>query len=128
MAHLSKILRSVQGGIAFRCPGCKRSHIAYTEKIPGRALWSWNGNVEAPTIYPSLNITTIRDDLTDEEWGIYDREFQGPLGPERALNDPRFRHVCHSIVADGKITFCSDSSHSLSGQTVALPPFNEEDL
>jgi hypothetical protein len=33
----------------------------------------------------------------------------------------RSQFTCHSFVRDGRIEFCSDSTHKLSGQTVDLP-------
>ena len=33
----------------------------------------------------------------------------------------RNAEVCHSFVTDGRIAYCSDSTHALSGQTVELP-------
>lgn len=28
---------------------------------------------------------------------------------------------CHSVVTDGRIMFCTDSTHALAGQTVDMP-------
>ena len=39
------------------CPGCKRLHPINIEK-PNHcnAIWKWNGNVDAPSFSPSINI------------------------------------------------------------------------
>lgn len=34
--------------------------------------------------------------------------------------------VCHYIITDGKVQFCSDSTHELSGHTVELPDIPED--
>jgi len=79
----------------FWCPGCKGYH-----RIPfenGPVTWDFNGDVDAPTISPSI--------LTDGH------------RPERR---------CHSFVRSGKIQFLNDCGHELAGQTVELPEWNVE--
>ena len=102
MGQISAKLRSVAvltpgaNGISFWCPGCDSAHVVAV----GQSKWSWDGNVDAPTISPSILVT-------------YD-------GADAGQNDaPPSR--CHSFVRDGQIEFCSDSTHALSGQTVPLP-------
>lgn len=53
MAALSKKLRSAYGGIMHWCPGCDEAHL-----IP-LPRWTWDGNVEAPTVHPSVNYAGI---------------------------------------------------------------------
>jgi hypothetical protein len=58
MAALSSRLRSVRidaqrTGISFWCPGCDRAHMVTTG---GPGAWSWDGNVDAPTISPSIKV------------------------------------------------------------------------
>jgi hypothetical protein len=39
------------------CPGCKARHIINIEKpLPNGAKWTWDGNVDAQTFSPSINI------------------------------------------------------------------------
>jgi hypothetical protein len=39
------------------CPGCNARHIINVEKpLPNGAKWTWDGNVDAPTFSPSINI------------------------------------------------------------------------
>src|SRR6266576_2647662 len=94
---------SLGGGphrIQFWCPGCKCAH-GITVR-PGAANgWDWNGDTIRPTISPS-----IRVDYGDRPGG---------------------RPICHSFVTDGKICFCTDSTHDLKGQTVSLPPWDQPD-
>lgn len=62
MSALSAKLRSVGfgtagSGIAFWCPGCNEAHAIRTEGTGGefnRARWSFDGNVDAPTLSPSI--------------------------------------------------------------------------
>lgn len=58
-------------------------------------VWSWNGDVNKPTLRPSIN--------TEFKWG-----------EEQTL------HKCHSWVNDGMIQFLADSNHEQAGKTVEL--------
>jgi len=58
--------------------------------------WTWNGSMDKPTFSPSLL--------------VHRAEGKG----------------CHSFVTDGMIQFLTDSYHSLAGQTVELPDWDEE--
>jgi hypothetical protein len=52
MSALSPVLRSLSGGgVAFWCPGCDEAHVI------SPAIWTWDGNVEAPTFSPSVLVT-----------------------------------------------------------------------
>jgi hypothetical protein len=73
------------------CPGCKCGHHFRT----GPGEWTFNGDMEKPTVSPSLLLT--------------------------APGDPNYR--CHSFVRDGMIQFLSDCNHALKGQTVPLEDF-----
>lgn len=57
--------------------------------------WTFNGDLERPTFSPS---------------------FKQSLGTG---------DVCHYILTDGLLNFCSDSTHALAGQTVPLPELPE---
>ncbi len=97
MARLSAKLRSVgDNGIGFWCPGCKSIHVV-TTKPNG---WSFDGNLEAPTISPSILVTYDGKDA-----GLEDAP------PER----------CHSFLRGGVFEFLSDCTHALAGQKVTLP-------
>lgn len=105
---LLKYGSSALAGYYFRCPGCMdEHHIDLT--------WSFNGNVDRPTISPSVLVTgptTVQN--ADYEWtGKY------VMG---ANNEP-IPMVCHSFITDGNIQFLTDCTHDLAGQTVPLPDF-----
>lgn len=90
--------------LAFCCPGCIESdgnsglHIlpVNTEgkKSPS---WDWDGNLEAPTLTPSILTRTGKD-----------RE-----------------RVCHSFLRAGVFEFLGDCTHSLAGQNVPMPDLPE---
>lgn len=92
------------------CPACRDLEIArgYTDPKDGGVAgehavpfggehgWSFDGNLERPTLSPSLLLTYT-------------------------FGDGRAQYVCHSFVRDGRIQFLGDCTHELRGQTVDLP-------
>lgn len=75
----------------------------------GTGCWTWNGDVNKPTLRPSV-LTQGTEKITDEE---YRRLLAG------GEVEPRdFR--CHTWVNDGQAQFLDDCSHSLRGQTIDL--------
>jgi len=76
----------------FHCPGCEYNH-GVRVKGP-HPVWQWNGNVDKPTVSPSLLVNG---------------------------STPETR--CHSFITDGKIQFLGDCFHSLKGQTVEIPDY-----
>ncbi|KAF0196006.1 MAG: hypothetical protein FD166_2733 [Bacteroidetes bacterium] len=46
-----------EGYFTFECPGCGCNHFVNTNKKWGRATWEFNGNINNPTISPSLLVT-----------------------------------------------------------------------
>lgn len=102
-------LRHIQDGddsydaLMFACPGCAATRDGYeglhmlpiTGDASKRPTWTFDGNLEAPTLSPSI--------LTRGDWaGI--------------------PYVCHSFLRAGGFEFLSDCTHPLAGQTVDLPP------
>lgn len=86
-------MTGTEAGIAFWCPGCRGSHAVRTSGGPG-PNWDWDGNVDLPTISPSVLTRMPRPDG--------DR-------------------VCHSFVRAGCIQFLDDCTHDMKGQTTVLP-------
>lgn len=76
--------------LVFFCPGCDSHHAVRIPPTPH--AWAWNGDVERPTITPSIKVS---------------------YGDER---------LCHSFVTNGEIRFLPDSTHQRAGATVDLPP------
>lgn len=89
------------GGYMFWCPGCKEHHGFRTRSPDGKGpVWTFDGNLEAPTFSPSL--LCFR---TDRDTG-------------------KRKTLCHLFLKAGKLQFLNDCPHELAGQTVDLP---EED-
>lgn len=81
------------GEYQFFCPGCNYSHSITTLKPNNRnAQWEFNGDVDKPTVSPSI---MVNGDHTDDR--------------------------CHSFVENGMIRFLSDCFHDLKGSTVEIP-------
>lgn len=76
----------------FDCPGCGCAHWV---RVQGpNPCWTWNGDVNRPTLSPSLNV------------------------------QPGTNQQCHSFISDGRIQFLADCWHELKGQTVKIPEWN----
>lgn len=102
-----RIRRLQRGLLQFICPGCAEPHTI------DETIWTFDGNLERPTLAPSVKVTGSR--------------FIG--GPESDPTDkalwPAF--VCHSFVRGGRIQFLADSTHALAGKTVDLPDIEDAD-
>jgi hypothetical protein len=71
--------------------------------VEGPKQWQWDGNVDAPTLSPSIRSSV--------NWPAEDG------GPE----------VCHHFLKAGVLQFLGDCTHDLKGQSVPLPDFPERD-
>jgi hypothetical protein len=81
------------------CPGCNGLH-HYTVVLQepwDRPQWKSSGTYEKPSFTPSMLITWGRD----------------------------VRSCCHYFLTDGQIQYQGDCTHTLKGQTVALPDVPE---
>jgi hypothetical protein len=99
VAEDKQVVRRIQGEpgrFMFFCPGCKCGHSFWTENPAGRPIWKFDGNMERPTVEPSILVKM-------------------PVGDKEK--------VCHSFVKDGQIQFCGDSTHELANKTVPLEAF-----
>lgn len=96
MAKFRK-LDNTKGVYLFWCPGCKEAHQVWTDKADGVEPWGYNGNVDNPTVSPSVKVTM-------------------PNRTTMGVDD-----ICHSFIRNGKIEFLSDCTHNLAGKTVELP-------
>jgi hypothetical protein len=94
--------------LTFDCPACKEAVLIWGDGEPHPAIpfhevnvgaggWSFNGDLERPTISPSV------------------RTRYGDQQP----------YTCHFFVRRGRIEYCADSTHALAGQTVDLPDMEE---
>lgn len=83
----------------------------------GTGNWSWNGDVEKPTLKPSLLVTSghLVPEFKPEDscWCKYYKDH-----PE---DNPVFQcYRCHTWINDGKAQFLPDSTHKFAGQTLDL--------
>lgn len=108
-------LKRAQGGRAhFWCPACDSSH---TVAVEGQGAWGFNGSDEAPTLSPSVLVTSGhfldgRHQPADGGcWCTYNAA-QIAKGEEPS---PFKCGRCHSFVTDGRIQFLDDCSHALRG-------------
>lgn len=92
-----KVSEMREGMFLFDCPACKYGHAFYTKDGPLDANgkeqnWTFNGDLDSPTISPSLNVHA---------------------------RDEKYR--CHSWINNGMIQFLSDCFHDMKGKTVPIP-------
>jgi hypothetical protein len=97
-----KFRRLAPGDVAdhvwWNCPGCGEPHYVPTA---GPKAWGFNGDMERPTLTPSVLVY-----------------------PGHRLNDAGERVEtprCHVFIRGGRIEFLSDSTHALAGQTIDVP-------
>lgn len=84
--------------LMFCCPGCGGTGLHMLPvncNAGGKPTWTWDGNLDAPTLSPSI--------LT--RWG----------------NDK----VCHSYLRAGVFEYLDDSTHQYAGQKVPMPELPE---
>lgn len=90
-------------GYVFYCPACKYDHyvrVSSTDK--SLSIWTVTGVKEdKPTVSPSLLINAR----------CHQRN------PKAIL--------CHSFIRDGKIQYLNDCTHSMAGQTIEIPDYDE---
>lgn len=79
--------------------------------------WTFDGNTDVPTFNPSVRITGKKCvvDQNGEWHGEWVRDSNG-----NAVDQ-----CCHYFLRAGKLEFCSDCTHELSGKTVDLPELPE---
>jgi len=78
----------------FFCPACASLH-----QCDNR--WTFNNDTERPTFNGSILVHAVDN-------------------PEVGYHRPR----CHSFVTDGRISYCTDSTHAMAGQTADLPDWD----
>lgn len=99
---------------AISCPGCHENHMFIVPR------WTFNGDMENPTISPSLLVRSGH--YIPEHAGDCRCDYNKAHAEEPA---PFKCYSCHSFIRDGKIQFLSDSTHELTGQTVDLPDYED---
>ena len=112
---MNTTVRKVADRFMINCPGCNDTHW-----FDGG--WSFNGDMQRPTISPSLMVTTGHyldiHKPGDSCWCTYNAEHPDEPAPFKCYR-------CHSFIRDGRIQFLSDCTHELAGKTVDLPAIQE---
>ena len=88
--------------VAWFCPGCEGGHGVPTTGHRSGKGWGWNGSLDSPTLTPSIL--------------VYAHESSPPFKPQ-----PR----CHTFITDGMINFLADCTHTLAGQTIPVPDWDD---
>ena len=107
---MAKLHRIADNRYAFHCPACGHAHqirVVDDDGEEGRAGWTWNGSMDAPTFRGTKK--DPRPSLLVNVGGA------NPTVP-----------ICHSVITDGKIAFIADSTHAMAGQTVDMPEWDNE--
>lgn len=116
MGQAGKFLRRIgaedgysSGGYAHYCPACQEMHAFAVDKpFRNGAQWTFDGNLDAPTFSPSMNIRTG----------------PRPTVPVGRLDAGKI-DVCHYFLKAGRLQYLGDCTHAMSGQTVPLPELPE---
>lgn len=89
----------------FYCPACKRPHLVNVTPDGGGCTWSFNGDIEKPTLAPSV-LTTLPPGTRQNA----DPEYVDGLPPD----------VCHLFVKEGEIQYLGDCTHEFAGKTIQM--------
>ena len=101
---MPKVKDEGNGMFSFYCPGCGHNHVYFIAGHGHRLEWNFNGDVNNPTFSPSLLNRT------------------GSYAEPTYIDPPEIPPtICHLFVTEGKIIYCGDCTHHLSGQTFQLP-------
>lgn len=93
---MGKKLFSIKGEdnkLFFECPGCDNDlghFIIFKGDKSKHPIWEFDGNMESPTISPSIKVTRGN------------------------------KQICHFFIKQGKIQFLNDCFHKLAGKTVDM--------
>jgi len=109
------LFKNETGAVLHWCPGCGESHkIPIGSPYSIKHQWAFNNDFIKPTFSPSVRIRGKRRVFENGRWtGEWIRNAEGePVA-----------FCCHYFIENGKIRYCSDSTHALAGQTIDLPEF-----
>lgn len=99
-----------QSHLRFFCPGCQENHLV---RVTGPFAWGFNGNLEKPTITPSVLVRHGHYANNPPVPGNCYCDFHQRHPDEDPM--PWTCHRCHSFVSDGRINFLPDCTHALRG-------------
>jgi len=106
--------------VGFYCEGCKHMHYVNTAPQQSGPLWGFNGDLESPTLTPSVLNRTGHYCQGQKQppdcWNCNDAAANGYEG---------MCSVCHIFVTDGMIEYLSDCTHHMAGKKVPLKDLSE---
>lgn len=116
-------LRTVTDGevtwhmLSMWCPGCNHHHAVNLVGPDGyrpNVCWDWDGNLELPTVSPSLlvggSVYLHADGTQCMNWH------------EDYQTETHTQGPCHSFILAGNWQFLADSAHHLAGQITPMVP------
>lgn len=115
---MTKLKSLGNGLVQFYCPGCEELH---TICIEGPNAWGFDGNYEAPTVTPSVLVTSGHYVSTHKPGDNCWCDFESRTGRKSKFSCKR----CHTFIKNGVIEFLSDCSHALANQTISLPNISD---
>jgi hypothetical protein len=92
---------------AFYCPGCQTHHHFWI----GAGQWTFNGNMDAPTVSPSVLVKWVKVPPGDNKTWEFDEN-------QRIVGAKELR--CHLFIRSGQLQFLGDCTHELKGITVPM--------
>jgi hypothetical protein len=112
-------------GMMVFCKACGCGHLFNTAPGPNgvggsKPVWTFDGNMDAPTFSPSMLCRTTRFTARGEADHAAWLDAGCPPPAPRFESEPL---VCHSFVRAGTMEYLPDCSHELASQTVDLPDF-----
>lgn len=128
----AKPVKIIDGQGYVECPAAEATHLTINLPGPSGQLtlpvmiggrregtpnWTWNGDVEKPTLHPSVLSQSGHYALGFEQgdscWCTYAKEH-----PDKTNLFHCYR--CHTHINDGMVQFLGDCSHELAGQRLPL--------
>ena len=102
--HLSAFLVKKGGQLWHYCPACDDLHsVAIDEPYKNGSRWDFDGNVEKPSLSPSVKVTVCR------------------------THDPDFENkICHYFLKNGRFEYLSDCTHKLAGMRIPMVEIPEK--
>lgn len=94
--------------LEYKCPACGWHGIPVKVNVKEDNSWQWNGNLDKPTITPSVN------------------HYYPESAYEQHPGLKRYR--CHYIITDGIMNFCADCTHDKSGQSIIMVDYTDEEI
>lgn len=114
--------RSFESGgelyLAWHCPACNQEHhvpVLIGEKGKKDRGWNWNGNLDSPTLSPSVKISSGK---YVPEWEKIKHRYDNAEGKKWIEENSS---ICHFFITDGNVRYCGDCTHSYNGKIISLP-------